>query len=117
MGRGESAIKLVHTIGRITPSPKDSLTFEEKSCLVYQVPCFDCEFVYIEQAKRDLKSRLAEHKLAIKNQEPEKSALCKYSIQVDHSMNWNNLKVLGTETHYSRLNSEAWFINFCYKSI
>ena len=52
-------MKPIHTIGRILPSPKDSLTLEEKSCLVYQVPCFDCDFVYIGQTKRDLKSRLA----------------------------------------------------------
>ena len=70
------AMKPIHTIGRILPSPNDPLTLEEKSCLVYQVPCFDCDFVYIGQTKRDLKSRLAEHKLAIRNQEPEKSALC-----------------------------------------
>ena len=106
------AMKPIHTIGRILPSPKDQLTLEEKSCLVYQVPCFDCDFVYIGQIKRNLKSRLAEHKLAIRNQEPEKSALCEHSIQFDHLINWNNSKVLKTEAHYSkRLTSEAWFIN------
>ena len=91
------AMKPIHTIGRILPSPKDPLTLEEKSCLVYQVPCFDCDFVYIGQTKRDLKSRLAEHKLAIRNQEPEKSALCEHSIQFDHLIDWNNSKVLKTE--------------------
>ena len=43
------AMKPIHTIGRILPSPKDPLTLEKKSCLVYQVPCFDCDFVYIGQ--------------------------------------------------------------------
>ena len=75
------AMKPIHTIGRILPSPKDPLTLEEKSCLVYPVPCFDCDFIYIGQTKRDLKSGLAEHILAISNQEPEKSALCEHSIQ------------------------------------
>ena len=73
------AMKSVYIIGRILPSPKDPLTLEEKSSLVHQVPCFDCDFVYIGQTKRDLKSRLAEHKLAIKNQEPEKLAACEHS--------------------------------------
>ena len=68
-------------------------------------------------AKRDLRSRLvcpilAEHKLAIRNQEPEKSALCEHSIQFDHLIDWNNSKVFKTEAHYSkRLTSEAWFIS------
>ena len=99
------AMKFVHTIGRILPSPKDPLILEEKSCLVYQVSCF----VYVGQNTRDLKSRFAEHKLAIKNQEPEKPALCEHSIQFDHLIDWNNSKVLKTEAHYSkRLTSKAW---------
>ena len=77
------------------------------------MPCSDCTFVYIGQTKRDLKSRLAEHTLAIKNQEPEKSALCEHNMLFYHLIDWNNSKILKTEAHYSkRLTSEAWFINF-----
>ena len=94
----EAGVKVVmkpfYTIGRILPSPKDPLTLEKKSCLVYQVHCFECNFVYIGQTKRDFKSRLAEHKLAIKNQEPEKSALREHSMQFDHKIDWKNSKVL-----------------------
>ena len=106
-------MKTVHTIGRILPSPEDPFILKERSCLVvYQVPCFDCDFVYIGQTKLDLNSCLAELKLAIKNQEPEKSAFCEHSLQFDHLIDWNNSKVLKTETHYSkRLTSKAWFIN------
>ena len=74
----------VCTIGQILPSPIDPHNPEKESCVVYQMPCSDCNLVYIEQTKRDLKSRLAEHKLAIKNQEPEKSALCELYIPIDH---------------------------------
>jgi len=47
----------------------------ENSCLMYQVPYHDCDFVDIGQTKRELKSRLVEHKRAIKYQHPEKSVL------------------------------------------
>ena len=105
-------MKLVHTIGGILPLPKDPLTLEERGCLVYKVPCSDRDFVYIGQIKRDRSHRLAEHKLAIKIQELEKSALYEHSIQFNHLIDWNNLRVLKTEAHYSkRLTSEAWFIN------
>ena len=83
----------VRTIGQILPSPKDPQNPEKKSCVVYQVPCSDCNFVYIGQTKRDLKSRLAEHKLAIKNQEPEKSALCKHYMRFNYLIDWNNSKI------------------------
>ena len=89
------AMRPVRTIGQILPSRKDPHNPEEKSCVVYQVPCSDCNFVYIGQTKRDLKSRLAEHKLATKNQEPK-------NMQFDHLTDWNNLKILRTKAHYSK---------------
>ena len=80
------AMKPVRTIGQILPSSKDPHNPEKKSCVVYQVPCSDLNFVYIGQTERDLKLCLAEHKWAIKNQEPEKIALCEHYIQFDHSL-------------------------------
>ena len=100
-------MKPVRTNGQIFPS-EDPHNLEEKSCVVYQVSCSDSNLVYIGQTKRDLKSRLAEHKLAIKNQEPEKSALCEHYMRFDRLIEWNNSKILITEAHYSkRLTSEA----------
>ena len=68
------------TIRKLLLFLKDPLDNSEKCCLVYQVPRRDCSFVYIEQTKRDLKSRLDKHKRAIKNQRPDLSALCEHSI-------------------------------------
>ena len=44
----------------------------------------------LDRLNKTFKSRLAEHNLAIKNQEQEKSALCEHSIQFDHLIDWNN---------------------------
>ena len=105
------AMRPVRTISQILPS-KDPQNPEKKSCVVYRVPYSDYNFVYIGQTKRDLKSRLLEHKLAIKKQEPEKSVLCEHDMRFNHLIDWNNLKILKTEAHYSKqLISEAWFIN------
>ena len=81
-------MKPVKTIGNILTSPKDSIAEHEKNRLVYKIPCADCEFVYVGQTKRDLKSRVAEHKRAVKNVEPEKTALCKHLMLFDHRINW-----------------------------
>ena len=69
------AMRPVRTIGQILPSPEDPHNPEEKSCVVYQVPCSDCNFVYIGQTKRNLKSRLSEHKLAISKIKNRKNML------------------------------------------
>ena len=76
--------------------------------MVYEVPCKDCDFVYVGQTKRDLNSRLKEHQRAIKQQQPENSALCEYVILFDHLIDWVNSRILKTESNFSkRLTAES----------
>ena len=106
------AMKPDLTIRKLLPSLKDPLDNSEKSCLVYQVPCRDCSFVYIGQTKRDLKSRLDEHKRAIKNQHPDLSVLCEHSITKGHIISWTEAKILELQTDYrKRLSFKSWHIN------
>ena len=106
------ALKPLLTIGRYLPSLKDPILTSEKSCLIYKIPCNDCEFSYIGQTKRDLKTRILEHQRAIRNQQPEKSALCEHSMIHDHRIAWQEAQILKTESDYSkRLFAESWFIN------
>ena len=39
---------------------------EEKKGVVYEVPCKECEHIYICETKRTLKKRLTKHKAAVK---------------------------------------------------
>ena len=106
------AFKLFLTIGRFLPSLKDEINHNEKSNLIYEVPCQNCPFVYIGQTKRDLKSRIKEHQRAIKYQRPEKSALCQHSMENDHLIDWSKVKILKVEHDYSkRLFIKSWYIN------
>ena len=106
------AMKPVKTVGNILTSPKDPIAEHEKSRFVYKIPCADCEFVYVGQTKRDLKSRVAEHKRAVKNAEPEKSTLCEHLMLFDHRINWEESTVLKYVNSYRRrLIAESWFIN------
>ena len=106
------AMRLFVAIGNSLSSPNDPLNVNEITGIVYQVPCHDCPFVYIGQTKRDLKSRLLEHKRAIKYQRPEKSALCEHSITLDHIIDWNEATILSAEKDYTkRLFAESWLIN------
>ena len=66
----------------------------------------------MEQTKRDLKSRGAKHKRAVKNAEPEKSASCEHSMLFDHRINWEESTVLKYVNSYRRRSiAESWFIN------
>ena len=90
------AMKPVKTIGNILTSTKDPIAEHGKSRLVYKIPCADCEFVYVGQTKRDLKSHVAEHKRAVKNAEPKKSALCEHLMLFDHCINWKEYTLFKT---------------------
>ena len=106
------AMRPVKTIRHILPSPKDPYTTEDKSCVVYQIPCSDCDYVYIGQTKRGLKSRLADHRRATSQLRPELSALCEHAMDFNHTIDWEKSEILKVENNYSkRLISEAWFIN------
>ena len=101
------------TIEKSLPSPKDPLDANKiTGIIIYQVPCHDCPFVYIGQTKVDLKSRLSEHKIVIKYQKPEKSALSEHSITLNHIIDWNEATILSTEKDYTkRLFAKRWLIN------
>ena len=61
--------------------------------------------------KRDLKSRLDEHKRAIKNQRPDLSALYEHSITKKHTISRTEAKVLELKTDYRKpLSFESWHI-------
>ena len=72
------ALKPYHTIANYVPSP-NNLIKEELSGLIYQVPCADCNLIYIGQTKRSLKSRLTEHK----HQRPDQPLLCVHLMTMD----------------------------------
>ena len=48
---------------------KDTDPLEKWAGVVYQLPCSECEFSYIDETKRPLETRLREHKAAIKGGE------------------------------------------------
>lgn len=79
--------KLKHILG----NPKDKVPNEEKSG-IYQIDCDDCDLKYIGQTKRNLKTRLKEHKANFKNNHEEKSAIAKHCIQEQHT--FTNVKLL-----------------------
>ena len=104
-------MKPIRTIGQYLPSLKDPVNIDEITCVVKEVLCKDCDFVYVGQTKRDLNSRLKEHQRAIKQQKPENSALCEHVILFDHVIDWANSRILKTESNFSkRLTAECWFI-------
>ena len=84
----------------------------EKSGLVYEIPCRDCDAVYIGETGRSLKTRKREHFDAVKRMDVKKSALCQHIVDFDHFIAWDKAQILKMEANYSkRRTAESFFIN------
>ena len=60
-------MKPVCVLSNIFCKPKDKVLDKEKSGLVYQISCRDCDAVYIGETDRSLETRKREHIDAVKN--------------------------------------------------
>ena len=87
---------------------KDQPNNEDKQNAVYQIPCQDCEKVYIGETSKTIKSRITEHKNAIKR-EDERSLPAKHVTENDHRFDWIKIKILNhAKTREAREFKEAW---------
>ncbi|CAH3158084.1 unnamed protein product, partial [Pocillopora meandrina] len=94
------------TLGHIFAKPKDPVTKEQRTDAIYSIPCNDCDNEYIGQTKRQFGTRLKEH------QKAENSALSEHTCLTNHTIGWDNSKIITTNRRYhQRLCLEAWHIN------
>ena len=66
----------------------------------------------IEQTKRQFGTRLKEHQKAVFFCKKENSALSEHTCLTNHTIGWNNSKIITTNWRYHQcLCLEAWHIN------
>ncbi|XP_045535026.1 uncharacterized protein LOC123721196 [Papilio machaon] len=112
------AIKTIFTpdskIAQKLRSPKDR-TLWSYTPGVYKINC-SCGSSYIGQTKRTITSRIKEHIRAVKNNDPQKSAIAEHLLDpsTNHWIELHSPQVLSTERHYiPRLVREAIEIAKC----
>lgn len=89
-----------HTFSKL----KDKTDQQLQSNLIYEVPCKDCNQTYIGQTKQYLKKRMYSHRYHINIKDPKHSALVDHSLRLNHSPNFDEVKILDKETNYSKRN-------------
>ena len=106
------ALKPHHTLSSLFRKPKDVINFEQKCGLVYQISCRDCNAVYVGETGRSVRTRKREHADAVKTFNTKKSALSQHVMDFDHRIDWDNVKILKSESHaYRRREAESFLIN------
>ena len=61
------------TLRKLLFQPKDQVATEDKSNIVYEIDCSNCEAVYFGESKRSLKPRSDEHKKSVRNWDCDKN--------------------------------------------
>ncbi len=105
------ANRSVLPIKSIHSNLKDKVPILAKSDVVYCIPCSSCDKTYIGQTTRQLKDRIVSHK-SDSRLHPERCALADHVHSLQHQMDYDSVRVLTSESHYSkRLFKEMAFIS------
>ena len=64
----------------------------DKKGVVYEVPCGECNHVYIDETGRTLRKRLTEHKVAVKKCDT-KNGIAVHAWNSGHQVEWESAKV------------------------
>lgn len=91
---------------------KDRTDEHDKCNVVYKIQCNDCSASYVGETKRELKTRLKEHKDNLKKNPEAHSVVSTHQIEFNHTFDWDNAVVLDRESVWSkRITSEMLRIN------
>jgi len=70
--------------------------------VIYKISCKNCDVTYVGQTKRQLKTRLKEHKNNIRLDHSKHSVVSEHIINFNHNFNWENVQILDHEHNYIR---------------
>ena len=81
----------------------------QKHVVVYQVPCAQCNEVYIGETGRPLKTRISEHKRAV-TMGDARNANAVHWMRTGHSMDWKAATVVDRASRWRDYNLDAGFL-------
>ena len=87
-------------------------TPKNESNIIYKIPCFNCNGVYLGQTSKTIHKRVQQHKSYVKNYN-RNSALFMHSFQHDHKINWEgSCKIININNWLERNIVESFLIHF-----
>ena len=73
-------------LGGLLSSFKDAIKPGYRQGAICKINCSDCDQCYIGETKRWFEKRKKEHMRVVKNSDNNATALCKYEVELDHSI-------------------------------
>jgi len=90
----------VNKLRNIIKAHKDPFPNLCKKNVVYKFNCNNCEAIYVDQTKRQLKTKIVEHH--IKRNTSIHSVITDHRIISDHDFDWNNVEILDVERNLNK---------------
>ena len=82
---------------------------DQRTGVVYQIPCSECPKVYVGQSGRTLKHRLSEHRRALQKGDVAASALAEHVWSTGHQVNLSKAEVIDSHPFVTtRCFLESW---------
>jgi len=101
----------LNKLDKIIKVQKDPTEHTHKNNIVYKINCNNCDASYVGQTKRKMMTRIKEHHDNIKLDKSKHSVITEHILDLNHNFDWNNIKILDTESNYNkRLISEMLHI-------
>ena len=92
-----------HILRQALMKVKSARPDNRKKGIVYEIPCTDCDCMYIGETSRYLEMRLKEHKYMVKNNDT-KNGVAVHAWDNDHHVKWDDVKVVAVEHHLTKRN-------------
>jgi len=92
--------RVLNSLGKHIKAHKDTNELLANSNVVYKISCNDCNASYVGQTKRQVKTRIKEHKNNSKHLSSKPTVITEHSREYSHSFDWDNIKILDTESNY-----------------
>ena len=98
-------------IGDLICNNKPKLSRERWKNKVYQIPCKDCEKIYIGETSQWFDERESQHKCAVSNKDTT-NGIAQHVYETSHIINWEKAELIDSHKYQrNRKIKEAIYIN------
>ena len=95
-----AAFRTKTTIRSLLTSVKPTQSPLDKTGVIYNIPCKDCDKVYVGETGRTLSARQKEHRRQLAYGRTDSSAVAAHAVSTLHDIDWENSSVLEHEDNF-----------------
>ncbi|XP_072039459.1 uncharacterized protein [Amphiura filiformis] len=107
-----SSVKPHTSLRRLLVHPKDKVDMDDKTGVIYEIPCHNCPKTYVGETGRRFGTRKKEHRVESEKRMAQnytraarkdsqsiemKSSIAEHASKENHLINWDNPKILATD--------------------